>query len=48
MSQGTQVRYAGPATGAERGLAEVLAEVVRVERVSVEATSSRTWVPTRW
>ncbi|HEX7146694.1 MAG TPA: phosphopantetheine-binding protein, partial [Actinomycetota bacterium] len=37
MSQGTQVRYAGPATGAERGLAEVLAEVVRVERVSVDS-----------
>ena len=37
MSQGIQVRYGGPATGAERGLAEVLAEVVRVERVSVDS-----------
>ena len=28
MAQATQIRYAGPATGTERSLAEVLAEVV--------------------
>ena len=37
MSQATQVRYAGPTTGTERVFAEVLAEVVRVERVSVDS-----------
>jgi non-ribosomal peptide synthetase-like protein len=33
----TQAGYAGPTTGTERALAEVLAEVVRVERVSVDS-----------
>ncbi|HXA58207.1 MAG TPA: phosphopantetheine-binding protein, partial [Streptosporangiaceae bacterium] len=33
----TQGRYAGPTTGTERILAEVLADVVRVERVSVDS-----------
>ena len=37
MAQATTVTYAGPATGTERSLAEVLAEVVRVERVSVDS-----------
>ena len=37
MAQATTVSYAGPATGTERSLAEVLAEVVRVERVSVDS-----------
>jgi acyl carrier protein len=32
----TQVSDAGPTTGTERGLAEVLAEVTKVERVSVD------------
>jgi non-ribosomal peptide synthetase-like protein len=33
----TQVGFAGPTTGTERVLAEVLAEVVRVEQVSVDS-----------
>ena len=33
----TQVSDAGPTTGTERGLAEVLAEVTKVERVSVDS-----------
>jgi non-ribosomal peptide synthetase-like protein len=33
----TQVSYAGPTTGIERSLAEVLAEVTKVERVSVDS-----------
>jgi acyl carrier protein len=37
MAQATTVTSAGPATGTERSLAEVLAEVVRVERVSVDS-----------
>ena len=45
----TQVRYADPTTaGLETVLAGVLAEVVGVERVPAAATSSRTWVLTRW
>ena len=37
MSQATQVRQASPTNGTERALAEVLAEVTRVERVSVDS-----------
>jgi acyl carrier protein len=37
MVQATTVTSAGPATGTEQRLAEVLAEVVRVERVSVDS-----------
>src|SRR5918994_202578 len=37
MAPATTVTDAGPATGTERSLAEVLAEVVRVERVSVDS-----------
>jgi non-ribosomal peptide synthetase-like protein len=37
MSQLTQVRHTGPTTGTERALAEVLAEVVQVEQVSVDS-----------
>jgi acyl carrier protein len=37
MAQATTVTDAGPATGTERALAEVLAEVVRVERVPVDS-----------
>ena len=36
MSQATQVRDSGPTTGTEQALAAVLAEVVGVERVSVD------------
>jgi non-ribosomal peptide synthetase-like protein len=37
LAESTQSRYAGPTTGTERILAEVLADVVRVERVSVDS-----------
>ena len=33
----TQGKYAGPTTGTERILAGVLADIVRVERVSVDS-----------
>jgi len=36
-SLGTQQEYVGPTTGTEKFLADVLAEVVRVERVSVDS-----------